>query len=100
SDTSAWVLITITGLCILYHTWWIVPYTIFYKKEVKEATDLNERIRIKILVSNVLTPNRDSDKLISLVDQYDPDVLVAVETDSWWQDQLDILENAYPHTLK
>lgn len=100
SDYTTWVLMTITVFCIFYHAWWIAPYTAFYKKEVKKASNLNEKIRIKILVSNVLTPNRGSDKLISLVDKYDPDVLVAVETDCWWQDKLDILENGYPYTLK
>ncbi len=34
------------------------------------------------------------------VREHAPDILVTLETDQWWQDQLDILQSEYPHTAK
>jgi endonuclease/exonuclease/phosphatase (EEP) superfamily protein YafD len=38
--------------------------------------------------------------LIELVRTHAPDILVAMETDAWWQAQLDVLASEYPHTVK
>ncbi len=56
--------------------------------------------QISIITANVLTPNHDSEKLISLVREYQPDILVTLESDKWWEQQLDVLEDELPHTLK
>jgi endonuclease/exonuclease/phosphatase (EEP) superfamily protein YafD len=52
------------------------------------------------MTANVLTPNRNAKALIELVRTHAPDILVTLESDSWWQEQLDILEPEYPYTLK
>ena len=53
---------------------------------------------LSLLSANVLMDNRDSDALIKLVKQYHPDLLITMETNDWWQTQLDSLES-YPHRL-
>jgi endonuclease/exonuclease/phosphatase (EEP) superfamily protein YafD len=40
------------------------------------------------LTVNVLTPNRNAEALIALVRENAPDVLVTLESDSWWQARL------------
>jgi len=100
SETSTWAIFGITLVCAIYQAWWIAPYTVFFPKEVKKAKDLDQLGRIKVMVANVLTPNRNIDQLLAFVHQYEPDVLGLVETDKWWQDGLDVLESEYPYTLK
>lgn len=36
--------------------------------------------------------NRHSEQLINLVDKYQPDLLITLESDSWWQDKLSVLK--------
>jgi endonuclease/exonuclease/phosphatase (EEP) superfamily protein YafD len=52
------------------------------------------------VVANVLTPNRNAAALLRIVRQRDPDLLLFVETDAWWQTQLDALEATHPHAVK
>ncbi|TRO65088.1 endonuclease/exonuclease/phosphatase family protein [Christiangramia sabulilitoris] len=93
----------ITGLLILsllYQFKKIFPYTYFAKKQVLKFEGKNTDGTISILVSNVLTPNRRSDKLLALVEERQPDVLLTLETDKRWEDELSILEEEYKHTVK
>ncbi len=44
--------------------------------------------------------NRNADALIALVKKHKPNVLVILESDLWWQDQLKVLEADMPYSVK
>ena len=100
SRPGSWVVIAASLVCLLYQSWWILPYTPLYPKEVKAAAHADRDNTLRIMVANVMTPNRNASALLAIVEANRPDVLVAVETDEWWQAQLDVLERDYPHALK
>jgi endonuclease/exonuclease/phosphatase (EEP) superfamily protein YafD len=50
------------------------------------------------MVANVQRGNRHADKLIEILRNVQPDILVAQETDEWWDRQLSALSDLYPHT--
>jgi endonuclease/exonuclease/phosphatase (EEP) superfamily protein YafD len=77
-----------------------LPYTFIYPKEVKTSTEFDTDKQLSIITSNVLTPNRNANKLIQLVKQHKPDVLVTLESDQWWEDKLKILEVDMPYSVK
>ena len=52
------------------------------------------------MISNVLTTNKKSHQLIALVKENRPDILLTLETNLWWEKELDVLEKEYPHTVK
>jgi endonuclease/exonuclease/phosphatase (EEP) superfamily protein YafD len=52
-----------------------------------------------MLVFNVLMDNRKSQKLLALIDQHDPDIVLAVETNERWKQELASLEQSRPHTV-
>jgi endonuclease/exonuclease/phosphatase (EEP) superfamily protein YafD len=89
-----------TAACLLYQAWWILPYTRPYPNEVRLTPAPADSDRLRILSSNVLMTNRDADSLIALVRRHQPDILVTLETDAWWQSRLDVLESDYPYTIK
>lgn len=99
STPVTWLLLTLTVLSFVYQIWWIFPYTKLYKSEVLQADKLDSLNRLAIMTANVLTPNRHAEKLISLVNQYQPDVLVTLESDIWWQTQLSVIEDDYPFRI-
>ncbi|TYK66865.1 endonuclease/exonuclease/phosphatase family protein [Colwellia echini] len=92
--------IAATAFCLIWQLWWILPYTILCRKEVKSATNNNPNKQLSILTSNVLTPNRNSDALIQLVRKHKPDILVTLESDQWWEDKLNVLEAEMPYSVK
>ncbi len=103
ASANAWALALVSAACLGYHAWWILPYTPLHPKEVrsvKTLTDTDRENRIAIMTANVLTPNREAQRLIELVNQHRPDLLVTLESDRWWQQQLDALESDYPYSIK
>lgn len=99
SNLSFWLLFFPTLFVIAYQLWWIVPYTGFYSREVPQTSNLNPENSIKIMTANVLMTNRKAEKLIELIKQNNPDILVTLETDHWWQTQLKPIENDYPYRM-
>lgn len=99
-ETSSWVLVGVLLFCILFQGWWILPYTQLYPVEVLQTKEVRRDCSIRIMASNVLTPNRRVQDLLNLVREYQPDILVTLETDAWWQQHLDVLEPEYPYTMK
>ncbi|QYF95302.1 endonuclease/exonuclease/phosphatase family protein [Massilia sp. PAMC28688] len=99
-EIGAKIMVVITVTCLLYQGWWIFPYTRIYPSEVKAAVNTDTAESIRILTANVLTTNHNAQGLIDLIHEYKPDVFVTLETDAWWQRQLDILEDDYPHAMK
>lgn len=91
---------TATALCLCYQLWWIFPYTPLARREVKTSADINADTNLSIVTANVLTTNRQAQRFLALVKEMSPDIVVTLESDAWWQSQLDSLEDRYPHTLK
>lgn len=94
-----WWLQLVFLLTLLYQSWWILPYTPLFKREVMTAAPGMDDPHLRIMACNVLTPNRNAPALIALVRQYQPDVWVTLETDAWWQQQLQPLEADYPYRI-
>lgn len=99
-DGVVWVLIGVTALCLAWHAVWILPYTTLWPPEVNASRDDSEGRQFSVMVSNVLTPNRGADRLLALVARHQPDLLVTLESDQWWEDRLSVLEARMPHTIK
>ena len=97
---TAQILIFATASCLLWQLWWILPFTPLWRKEVISSSDNTAKRQLSILTSNVFTPNRNAKALIDLVKQHKPDVLVTLESDQWWQDQLQVLEADMPYSVK
>lgn len=86
--------------CLAYQAWWIIPYTRLWRPEVKTANTSRDRPRIRVMAANVLTPNRQADKLKALVRKHQPDLLVTLETDHWWEAQLEELAAEYSYSIR
>jgi len=97
---AALLMMVATAACLLWQLWWVMPYTALWRKEVQDSVDFAADKQLSFLTSNVLTPNKNSEALIALVREHQPDVLVTLESDQWWQDQLRVLEADMPYSVK
>ena len=95
-------LIALNVGALVWQLWWVLPYTTMWQTEVNSADSdaVDSTMSIKILTSNVLGSNRQSDKLIALVNQHQPDILITLESNAWWEAQLSELEGTMPFTVK
>lgn len=99
---SSWHYI-LNGLLILsflYQAAKIYPYTVLAKKQVQKYKGSEPESRFSILVSNVLTTNKQYDKLIDHVNQRQPDLLLTLESDKRWEKALTAIEKYYPFKVK
>lgn len=79
----------------------VLPYTFFWKKQVKKvrASQLDPDKQISLMVSNVLTPNTQYHLLIALIQKHQPDLVLTLETDQTWQNELSVIEPDYPYRV-
>ncbi|MEH6713386.1 MAG: endonuclease/exonuclease/phosphatase family protein [Paraglaciecola polaris] len=84
---------------LVYQMYWILPYTPLVKPTVKINNNPDPKRSVKIINANVLMTNHDVAKLITLVEQEQPHILVTLESNQWWQDALAPLHAAYPYRV-
>lgn len=94
------VLVLVTALCLFWQLWWILPYTFLWPEEVKTSRERDADRQLSVITSNVLKTNRNSDALVAQVTKYQPDILVTLESDQWWEDRLKELESFMPYCVK
>lgn len=94
------VVLGLLVLAVGYQIVKIFPYTVLMPKQVLAAESDSDDASFSLLVANVLIGNRESEAFLEIVRDYDPDVILTVETDDWWEEALRPLEDTYPHTLK
>ena len=99
SDRAALVLAAALLACIAYQLAVILPYTPIWRAEIQASPAPPGDRSLSLLIVNVLMSNREVGKLTALVREHRPDVVLAVETDDWWHEQLEPLERDYGFRL-
>jgi len=95
------ILVICLVTCVAYQGYRVFPYTRLSKLQVsKQDGKAQPKDTLRLLVSNVLKDNRDITALRRQIEHNDPDVILLLETDAWWVDQLRFLEEPYPYQLK
>ncbi|MGI9014148.1 MAG: endonuclease/exonuclease/phosphatase family protein [Phycisphaerales bacterium] len=101
SPGSLWQGIVIAGIAavLVHQIWWIVPFTPLGKEQVQSAQRPDDpRVRLSVMVANVLQTNRDASAVLQQIRDHEPDVVVLLEIDAWWAEQLEQL-SGFPHRL-
>lgn len=92
-------LLLLLVMALAYQLRMVLPYTRIWRRQVLDAVNPAPEASISILVSNVLTPNRKYHLLIDLIREKQPDVVLTLETDSHWQQALQVIEPDYPYRV-
>ncbi len=88
------------GITTVYQFIHIYPYTRLAPKEVIKRQSMTPHRSISLLMANVLQTNTKADKLLLLVKEYDPDIVLTLESNAWWENALSDLDKSYPHSVK
>ncbi|KIN74035.1 endonuclease/exonuclease/phosphatase family protein [Sulfitobacter guttiformis] len=93
------LLLAIALVQMLY----VVKFTsLWWRQSVDadEALRADERVQISVLAANVKKSNRDFGALIGLIQQHQPDVVLAIEVDDNWISALEgALSGLYRHRI-
>lgn len=88
-------------LALLWQAWKIYPFTPLARKQVKAARSCSARERsFRLLIANVMMENTHPERLLAVIREHDPDIVLAVETDTTWARALSPLRETYPHTVE
>ncbi|MGJ8618926.1 MAG: endonuclease/exonuclease/phosphatase family protein [Methylophilaceae bacterium] len=96
----SWLVAIITAVCFIWQMGWVLPYLPLWPVEVLTTKNGNNDAQLSIITANVLMTNKEAHLLIDHVRQYKPDILLTLETNEWWEKQLDVLQSEMPHTIK
>ncbi|MCM4158745.1 endonuclease [Antarcticibacterium flavum] len=99
-ETYHYIITGLLLLSFLYQAAKIYPYTYLAKKQVISFKGSDPSSIVSVLVSNVLMTNRDHERLIALVKEKEPDLLLTLETDKKWEEELEVIEQQYPYGVK
>ncbi|MGE0226690.1 MAG: endonuclease/exonuclease/phosphatase family protein [Acetobacteraceae bacterium] len=84
---------------IAYQSVRIFPFTPLASRQVQDTVSRDDNRSLRLLIANVLMHNRRAEDFLALVREYKPDLVLAVETDAWWDHQLEPLRQTYPHVV-
>ncbi|WP_040664490.1 endonuclease/exonuclease/phosphatase family protein [Nafulsella turpanensis] len=87
-------------LNLLYLVYQVFPFTPLAPKQMLSATKKGTgEDFLSIMVANVYQYNRRADKCLHRIKKHAPDVVLLVETDQWWKEAVNELEETYPHRV-
>ena len=93
------VFAVILGLNICYLVYQVFPFTPMAPKQVIKAIEHNSERSLDLFIGNVFQYNREAKAYFASITKVAPDMIMLVETDSWWAEQATIFENEYPYRL-
>jgi endonuclease/exonuclease/phosphatase (EEP) superfamily protein YafD len=98
-DLPEALLLSLVAASLAYQFYMMFPYTPLSGVQVERSTRSATASNISLLFANVLMQNRNSAGLLDIIRKFDPDVVLTVETDQWWRDQLAELEETHAYTV-
>ena len=90
-----WLMLALAA-AVAYQLAMILPYTPLWRPQALAAPNRSEKRRVRLVTVNVLMTNRRIDGLGNTLRRTDPDLVLALETDSWWVARLAELLPRHP----
>lgn len=88
-------------ISVIIQTTFILPYTPLASKEVSSAdpSSVGKSASFSLLLVNVWMKNDNVAPLLDIINGTNPDMVLAMETNQWWTDQLRPLRKKYKYVV-
>jgi len=93
------VFLISVAACLGYQLYCFVKYLPFYPKQVERSRVPVPQNILSLLYCNVLIENRETKKLLRLIEKVSPDLILLAEVDEYWTETVAELEKKYPFLL-
>lgn len=104
ANWNAWAVFLLAGLISAagLQAYFILPYTPLFPEQAvwAEPEDLTPSARLSLFSANVYMHNRQDDALITILKDVDPDLVLLMETNTWWENALEDVAEAYPYSME
>jgi endonuclease/exonuclease/phosphatase (EEP) superfamily protein YafD len=100
---AEWAFLGAVGAAVAVQLREIFPYTPLHRVQVERSQRVQDpatRSTFRLLISNVLMENEEHDRLLAVIRDEDPDVVLTVETNARWARALEPLTEKYPHVVR
>lgn len=87
---------------LIIHSIKLIPY-ISGEKTVPDTTSSGQQLRensIGILLANVLIDNKKASKIMQIIEEVNPDIILTMEVNQWWISELQGLKQDYPYYIE
>lgn len=99
--TAEYLLLAGTLAALLWQVRRIFPYTRLHRVQAVAARRIgDDQNDVSLMVVNVLQSNRNAAGMLRIMEQADPDLVIVLEADGWWDAQLAGLGQRYPHAAR
>lgn len=95
---SSRIYLLLLGMAVIYQFYLLLPYTALVTPVVARMDA--DTTSVRLLISNVWIKNRTVEPYLNLVRTADPDVVLVIEPDAWWQERLEPLRAQYPTAIE
>ena len=93
-------LLSLLVLCALgYQFYRIHPYTPLAKKQTSPSGPSTQNANISAITANVYMKNHRAEAILEQIYRLEPDLVLLLETDRWWQKRMDTLTSKYVYKL-
>lgn len=93
----SWIILFSLIATIIYQIFKIFPYTSFFPKRKSNAKSNG---KISILAGNVLQTNSHYPDFVREINNFNPDLVLVMESNKAWEDGLSEIEKKYPYSVK
>lgn len=95
--TFTWILLTLLAVSMIYQLFKVAPYSSIFPQKKSEAAHEG---CVSVFAGNVLQTNTQHSKFIDKIKRFDPDIVLAMETNQEWENSLSEIEQQYPYSVK
>lgn len=99
SSTLGIVFLTLLFAAVVFQAYMIYPYTRLVSPQTQRTQNPDPDNTISVLFANVLMDNRRTSRLKEIIKKAEADVVLLVETDEWWLEEIRSSLEDYPHTV-
>jgi endonuclease/exonuclease/phosphatase (EEP) superfamily protein YafD len=100
STPVEYAVTAVLGLCLVDQIDRILPYTPLAPRQVRPAEARTDAPHLTVLVCNVEVHNRDAQPIRDCIAAWEPDLVLALETDDWWAEQFRALQERFPYAVE
>lgn len=94
------IILLSVAACIVYQIYCVSKYLPVYPKQVERSRVPVPQNVVRLLYCNVLIENRETKKLLRLIEKTNPDLVLLAEVDEYWTENVAELEKNYPFFIK
>lgn len=94
------ITLVVLAAALLFQGYKIFPHTLFAAKQVRGTSAGTSDNTISLLIANVLMDNRNVQRFLAIAREADADIVLMLEPDQWWEEQVRELKIKYSYTVK